>query len=100
MVKADGRSIIQVEIRLLDEANRVDLRACNSLHYKLEGDARIIGIDNGNPECHESWKDTRNRTAFNGLAYCVIRAGKTAGQIKLTVEGEGLASAQLVIELQ
>ncbi|MGN0382291.1 MAG: glycosyl hydrolase 53 family protein [Suilimivivens sp.] len=99
-VKADGRSIVQVEIRLLDEANRVDLTACNSLNYKLEGDAKIIGIDNGCPECHELWKETRNRTAFNGLAYCVIRAGKTAGEVKLTVEGEGLTSAQLVFEQQ
>ena len=63
-------------------------------------DAKIIGIDNGCPECHELWKETRNRTAFNGLAYCVIRAGKTAGEVKLTVEGEGLTSAQLVFEQQ
>ena len=98
-LKADGRHIAQVEVSLLDDNGRIDRTACNALTYELEGDAEIIGIDNGRPDCHEQWKDTKNRTAFNGLAYCVIRAGKSVGDIRLTVESENIKPAEMLIKI-
>ena len=41
----------------------------------------IIGIDNGDPACHEQWKETKGRHAFNGMAYAVIRAGQNKGEL-------------------
>lgn len=98
-LQADGRSVAQIEIRLLDDEGRNDLTACNELSFTLDGDAEIIGIDNGRPDCHELWKETKSRTAFNGMAYCIIRAGKKPGEVKLTVEGDNLKAAQLTLKL-
>ena len=98
-LQADGRSVAQIEIRLLDDEGRNDLTACNELSFTLDGDAEIIGIDNGRPDCHELWKETKSRTAFNGMAYCIIRAGKNPGEVKLTVEGDNLKAAQLTLKL-
>lgn len=97
-LSADGRRIAQFEVRLLDNEGRVDLTACNALDFTIEGDAEIIGIDNGRPDCHEQWKETKNRTAFNGLAFCIVRVGKSKGIIKLKVEGEGLKPSEITIE--
>ena len=84
-VDADGRSVVQAEIRIVDSKGRIVLDASPQLDFALEGDGEIIGIDNGDPACHEQWKETKGRHAFNGMAYAVIRAGQNKGELKLTV---------------
>ncbi len=88
-VDADGRSIVQAEIRIADDKGRLVPDACPELDFTLKGDGEIIGIDNGDPACHEQWKKTKGRHAFNGMAYAVIRAGQTADELTLTVSGAG-----------
>ena len=101
-VDADGRSVVQAEIRVVDEKGRLVPDACPELTFILEGDGEIIGIDNGNPACHEQWKEMQSRHAFNGMAYVVIRAGQTADKLTLTVGGIGtdaaLGNASVTIE--
>ena len=63
--------------------------ACPELVFTLEGDGEIIGIDNGDPACHEQWKETKGRHAFNGMAYAVIRAGQNKGELTLRVQASG-----------
>ena len=67
---------MQAEIRIVDSKGRIVLDASPQLDFILEGDGEIIGIDNGDPACHEQWKETKGRHAFNGMAYAVIRAGQ------------------------
>lgn len=88
-LRADGRSVAQVEIRIVDREGRLVPDACPELDFTLEGDGEIIGIDNGDPACHEQWKEKMGRHAFNGMAYAIIRAGQTTGKLKLTVSGAG-----------
>lgn len=37
------------------------------------GEGRIIGVDNGNPESHESYQ-ADHRKAFNGLCLAIVQA--------------------------
>ena len=92
-VDADGRSIVQAEVRIVDNEGRLVFDACPELDFTLEGDAEIIGIDNGDPACHEQWKETKGRHAFNGMAYAVIRAGQNKGELTLTVQASGVDAA-------
>lgn len=92
-VDADGRSIVQAEVRIVDSEGRLVFDACPELYFTLEGDAEIIGIDNGDPACHEQWKETKGRHAFNGMAYAVIRAGQSKGELTLTVQASGIDAA-------
>ncbi|MBQ2450110.1 MAG: hypothetical protein II273_00870 [Lachnospiraceae bacterium] len=55
------------------------------MSVSLEGDGRILGIDNGRPDCHELWKDT-TRSTFHGMMLIIVQVGKTAGTIKLSVQ--------------
>ena len=88
-VDADGRSVVQAEVRIVDSEGHLVFDACPELNFTLEGDGEIIGIDNGDPACHEQWKEKAGRHAFNGMAYAIIRAGQTTGKLKLTVSGAG-----------
>lgn len=94
VLEANERDIAQIEVRILDAKGRFVPTANCKLEICLEGDAKIIGIDNGCPSCHEQWKDT-SRTTFHGMMFIVIQAGKTVGDIKLSITGEGLQEAVL-----
>ena len=100
-VDADGRSVVQAEVRILDSEGHLVFDACPELNFTLEGDGEIIGIDNGDPACHEQWKETKGRHAFNGMAYAVIRAGQNKGELKLTVTSSDntLTNASVTIQV-
>ena len=70
------------------------------IYFKLTGDAKIIGVGNGDPSSHEADKCTDGawqRSAFNGKCQVIIQAGKTVGDLKLEVKSNGLNSTSVVI---
>lgn len=95
-LKADDRDIAQIEVRIVDGEGRLVPTADCELELSLEGNGKILGIDNGRPDCHELWKDTK-RSTFHGMMLVVLQAGKTAGKLKLSVTGKGIGTAELVI---
>lgn len=95
---ADDRDVAQIEVRILDNEGKLVPTANCEVEISLEGDAKILGIDNGRPDCHELWKDTK-RTTFHGMMLIVVQAGKTAGNVKLSVTGEGLEGTEAEIAL-
>lgn len=98
-LKADDREIAQIEVRILDKEGRLVPTANCDLQIALEGDAKILGIDNGRPDCHELWKDTK-RSTFHGMMLIVVQAGKTAGNIKLSATGEKLEAAEIELLIE
>lgn len=93
VLKADGRAVAQLEVRILDSQGRLVPTADCELSVSMEGDGRLLGIDNGRLDCHECWKDT-DRAAFHGMMFIVVQAGENEGKLKLTVTGSGLKPAE------
>jgi len=69
--------------------------------FFLKGDAKIIGVGNGDPSSHEpdqfldgAWQ----RSAFNGKCQVIILSGKTSSDIILEIKSNGLVSDQLTIK--
>ena len=56
--------------------------ASNLVHFKVTGEGALIGVGNGDPNCHESDKEPR-RSLFNGLAQVIVQSTKTAGTIEI-----------------
>lgn len=98
IIKADDRDIANIEVRVVDCEGRLVPTANCEVEITLEGDAKILGIDNGRPDCHELWKDTK-RTTFHGMMLIVVQAGKAAGNVKVSVAGDKLEGAELEIAL-
>ena len=94
VLRADDRDVAQVEVNILDTQGRMVPTADCELEVFLEGDGKFLGIDNGRPDCHELWKDTKHST-FRGKMLVVIQAGRTAGKLKLCVSGKGLRKAEM-----
>jgi beta-galactosidase len=62
----------------------------------VEGEGRLIGVDNGDPLSHEDFKTNRRR-AFNGLCMAIVQSTASAGAIRITAISTGLTSSSLTI---
>ena len=95
---ADGRDAIPVTVEVLDKKGRHVPTANHMIEFALSGPARIIGLGNGNPNCHEAEKGNR-RSLFNGLAQVIIKSTEenTEEPICLKAMSDGLEMGTLTI---
>lgn len=94
----DGRDAMPVTVEVLDAKGRPIPTANQMVEFALEGPARIIGLGNGDPNCHEPEKGNR-RSLFNGLAQVILQSDETAGTVTLTASAPGLDPATLEFEV-
>src|SRR5437762_3349599 len=93
---ADGNDLSFVTVNVLDRAGVAVPTADQVVRFRLRGDARIIGVDNGHQISHAPFQADRVRL-FNGKALVIVRAGEQPGTVTLTAEGEGLEPAAVQI---
>lgn len=94
-VKADGKDGTVVNVSFLDSEYKEVPDANNRIQFTISGDAKIIGVGNGDPSSHELDKCADGmweRSAFNGKCQVLIQAGKTPGKIILEAKSNGLRS--------
>jgi beta-galactosidase len=87
-IDADGEDVTVLTVEALDSAGRAVPIASNNIRFKITGDGALIGVGNGDPNCHESDKDPQ-RSLFNGLAQAIVQSTKTAGEIHIEASGSG-----------
>lgn len=100
-IVADGKDGVIVNISIVDEKGREVPNANNMVYFSLSGDAKIIGVGNGDPSSHEADKCENGfwqRSAFNGKCQVIIQAGKSVGDVKLEVKSNGLQTNTITIK--
>jgi len=103
LILADGKDGTVVNISLVDENGREVPNADNIISFSLIGNAKIIGVGNGDPSSHETDKcsDTAwQRSAFNGKCQVIIQSKKTNGTVTLVAKSNGLISASVIFNLK
>jgi len=88
-IAADRRDVGHVTVQIVDAQRRVVPIANSDVTFELQGEGRLIGVDNGDPQSHESYQVSR-RKAFNGLCLAIVQSTTKAGQIHLTATSPGL----------
>ena len=96
IIKADGRDLSFVTVKVVDRNGDLVPRADNLVNFKLTGEGFIAGVDNGSEISHESFK-ANHRKAFHGLCLAVIQSKEKASKIVLRATAVGLAPASVVI---
>ena len=100
-INADGYDLSYITVDLVDEDGNIASGANNRLNYTLEGNGKIVGLDNGNAADTDRYKPETDklgtRSAFSGKALVIVQSTKDAGDITLTVSGEGLESKSITI---
>jgi len=99
VIQADGSDLSFVTIKVLDQNGTMVPDASNLVKFRLRGPGNIIGVDNGSPISHESFK-AKERKAFNGMCLAVIQSKENAGTVSLEASSEGLVSAKVKIKTQ
>ncbi|WP_448700231.1 beta-galactosidase GalB [Mucilaginibacter sp. AW1-3] len=97
-ITANGADLSFVKVRVLDKDGNLVPDAGNTIDFKLDGDAFIAGVDNGDPINHDSFK-ANYRKAYNGLALAIIQAKQKTGFVKVTATSNGLQAASIQITL-
>jgi beta-galactosidase len=98
-IAADGEDLSVVNVEVVDAKGRVMPIASNEVSFRIAGPARIIGVGNGDPSCHEPDK-AEKRSAFNGLCIAIVQAMKEPGEIRVEVSAAGLEGASTVIQAE
>ena len=92
---ADGSDVSVINLTAIDKEGREVPDADNLVQFQLEGDAKIIGLGNGDPSSHESDKCEGGwcqRRLFNGKCQVIVQSGRTEGMIKFKATAAGLWS--------
>ena len=95
-LSGDGRDAMPVTVEVVDSKGRHVPTANNMIEFSISGPARIIGLGNGNPNCHEPEKGNR-RSLFNGLAQVIIQAEEGVGKVLLTATASGVKPMTLTV---
>lgn len=98
-IDADGSDLSFITVDVVDDQGTIVPDAENLINFKLEGSGAIVGVDNGNPVSHESFKAPM-RKAFHGKCLVVVQSSEKPGLIKLTANTDGLPESVADITLK
>ena len=97
VIRADGRDLAFVTVRVADASGVTAPRADNVIRFAVEGPGEIVATDNGDPTSFVPFY-SHERRAFNGLCLVIVRAKRgQAGPIVLTASSDGLRMGTTVI---
>lgn len=95
VIHADGMDLAYVTVRVVDQEGRTVVTDDLELTCEVEG-GELLGFGSANPCTEENY--TNKRYVFGGYALACVRAGRTPGEIRITVCGEGLTSGTAVVK--
>lgn len=90
---ADGKDATVMNVSVIDREGREVPDANNMIYFKVEGDAKIIGVGNGDPSSHEADKCADGlwqRSLFNGKCQVIIQSGTKPGIFKVEASARNL----------
>ena len=97
---ADGKDVSIINISVVDKKGREVPDADNLIHFSIKGDAKIIGVGNGDPSSHEpdkckegSWQ----RALFNGKCQVIVQAGIKPDLIHFEAKATGITLKSIEI---
>ena len=102
-ITADGRDLAIITVEVQDQKGRIVPNACPVLTFRLEGEARILGVGNGDPmylgHDHPNSINCKEFSipAFNGLAQVIVQSTEKASEITLNCLSDGLRTGNIRI---
>ena len=102
-ITADGRAVAIITVEVQDQKGRIVPDACPLLKFHLEGDARILGVGNGDPmylgQDHPNSINCKEFSipAFNGLAQVIVQSTEKTSEITLNCLSDGLKTGHVRI---
>ena len=96
---ASGEDLAYIDIALTDENGVVHVLDESQIRVSVEGAGTLQGLGTGTPMPEEPYDSTVCRT-YQGRAQAVIRSGRAAGRVNISVCADGYGSVMLSLEVQ
>jgi beta-galactosidase len=96
VIPADGHFALPITVFATDDQGHRVPTADVRVDFAIDGPAKILGVGNGDPTCHEPDKASA-RSLFNGLAQVIVQTTTTPGAFTLTATSPGLRQATLTL---
>jgi beta-galactosidase len=97
-ISREPSDVAHVTVKILDQEGRIVPTANDEITFAVTGAGRILGVDNGQPDSHESYQGP-SRKAFNGLALVVLQPTGVPGTVTLSASCSALSPANVNIEI-
>ncbi|MGV8137482.1 MAG: glycoside hydrolase family 2 TIM barrel-domain containing protein [Mangrovibacterium sp.] len=98
-VTADRNDLVYLSIELADtNGNRVFNQEV-AIHFSVEGEAEMIGVDNGNPMEPKSFRAGRCKT-YLGRCLVILRPTGKIGKLKITAASDQISAASCQMEIK
>lgn len=94
---ADGQDLAFVTVESVDAEGRFQPNGDQAVIFRVEGAGTNAGVASGDYSTTEPYQGNE-RKLFNGRAQLIVRTTKTAGNIDVSAEAQGLKSASLKLQ--
>ena len=98
-IKADGRDLSFVTVKVVDKDGNLCPNADNLIRYSVKGDGFYRAGANGNPVSLELFHEPQMKL-FSGMMTAIVQSTDKAGEITLIATAKGLKSAKIVIKTE
>jgi hypothetical protein len=85
----DGPNVAQIEVMLVDKYNTRCRNAATSVSVKIDGPGRLLGIESGDKDSHESYQAPKHKL-FGGRMLIYV---ETHGKVTVTASTQGVPAA-------
>ncbi len=96
-IKADGDDLCYITIDVTDSKGNVVNSADNTINLSIEGDGKIVGVDNGRQPDHTSYQSLTYK-AGAGKLVAIVQSTKDDGSFTVTAKSNGLASGKITVD--
>jgi beta-galactosidase len=99
-VKADGKDLIFLTVRIEDKDKVLVPRSSNLVDFSIDGPGKIVAVDNGDATSHDPFQAS-SRKAYNGMCLVIVKADKGAtGSFTVKAVSKGLKGAAAVVNIE
>ncbi len=97
LIKADGKDLSFVTVRVLDKEGNLVPDAGNLIKFSVAGAGNLAATDNGYQADTVSFK-SNERKCWKGMALAIIKSTEKQGNITLRASSSGLLPASIVLK--
>lgn len=98
-IKAGENDLSYITASILDKEGNIAPNASNIIEFTIEGDAKIVGTDNGYQADSISLSSNK-RAAWKGKALAIVQSGLKKGNNTLWAKSAGLEKAKIIIKVE
>lgn len=97
--KANGMALNYIKVYAVDKrGEQVYTVNPEEVTFQVSGAAKLIAVDNGDQYSDELF-NTKSRRLHNGFVMGILRAGRTAGAVSISVSAPGLKGGSLQLSM-